>query len=104
MQKLLTVSEYHTNGTAFTSGPNGRPSSEIIANLKPYLTYENIIYMSSLIWERMNTTFVSNEATYEAYGEENGRSTFTLHAQGGKIASFFARSGPYLDTIGIYTT
>ncbi|XP_074573439.1 agglutinin-like [Curcuma longa] len=48
-------------------------------------------------------TFTSNKATYGPYGEENG-SPFTLNAQGGKIVGFFARSGQYLDAIGIYTT
>ncbi|URD95865.1 Jacalin, partial [Musa troglodytarum] len=47
-------------------------------------------------------TFGSNKKTYGPYGVEDGFA-FDLDAGGQRIVGFFARSGQFLDAIGVYT-
>ncbi|THU74712.1 hypothetical protein C4D60_Mb04t36280 [Musa balbisiana] len=46
-------------------------------------------------------TFVSNKRTYGPYGRQEGVA-FTLEAPDKRIVGFTARSGLYLDALGIY--
>ncbi|TVU51440.1 hypothetical protein EJB05_02871 [Eragrostis curvula] len=83
-------------------GPGGNPntiqlaSSEYVKEVSgTFGVYEGVNIINSL-------KLVTNVKTYGPFGRENG-TPFSVPVQSGSgVAGFFARSGKYLDAIGVY--